>query len=68
MDNFKDKINQILLIAAIVSIVIGLIKEGFPDGLVDGISIVIALVIITVISSFNNYRSEAKLAKLILLR
>ena len=56
-----------MLIAAIVSIVIGLIKEGFPDGLVDGVSIAMALVIITVVSSINNLISERKLAKLVLL-
>ena len=56
-----------MLVAAIVSIVIGLIKEGFPDGLVDGVSIAMALVIITVVSSINNLISERKLAKLVLL-
>jgi magnesium-transporting ATPase (P-type) len=65
MENFEDKINQILLVAAIVSVIIGLIKEGFPDGLVDGISIALALIIITVVSSFNNYISERKLAELV---
>ena len=53
--------------AAIVSVVIGLIKEGFPGGLVDGISIAIALIIITVVSSVNNYISEGKLAIMIVL-
>ena len=65
MENFEDKINQILLVAAIVSVIIGLIKEGFPEGLVDGISIALALIIITVVSSFNNYVSERKLATLV---
>ena len=65
MENFEDKINQILLVAAIVSVIIGLIKEGFPDGLVDGISIAFALIIITVVSSANNYISERKLATLV---
>lgn len=65
MDNFEDKINQILLVACIVSIIIGLIKEGFPDGLVDGISIAFALIIITVVSSFNNFISERKLKHLV---
>lgn len=65
MENFEDKINQILLVAAIVSVIIGIIKEGFPDGLVDGISIAFALLIITVVSSANNYVSERKLARLV---
>lgn len=56
-----------MVVAAVVSIVIGLIKEGFPEGLVDGVSITIALLIITVVNSANNYVSEKKLQKLILL-
>jgi len=58
MENFEDRINQILLGAAAVSIVIGLVKEGFPDGLTEGLSICLALVIIITVSSANNYSSE----------
>jgi P-type Ca2+ transporter type 2C len=65
MDNFDDKINLILLAAAAVSIVIGLIKEGWPEGLIEGTSIMIALIIIIVVNSGNNWVSERQLAKLI---
>jgi len=65
MENFEDRINQILLLAAIVSIIIGCIKEGFPEGLVDGVSIMLALTIISVVNSVNNYISERKLRDLI---
>jgi magnesium-transporting ATPase (P-type) len=65
MENFDDKINRILLIAAIVSIVIGLIQHGWPDGMLEGTSIMIALCIIIVVSSGNNYASEQRLAKLV---
>lgn len=67
MENFDDKINQILLVAAIVSIVIGLITEGFPEGMVDGVSIGFALIIVTVVGSYNNWVAENKLGKLILI-
>jgi len=65
MENFDDKINLILLAAAGVSIVIGLIKDGFPEGLIEGVSIMIALVIIIVVNSGNNWVSERQLAKLV---
>jgi len=65
MENFDDPINCILLGAAIVSIIIGLIKDGFPRGLIDGTSIIIALGIICVVNSVNNYISERRLAALI---
>jgi len=57
-ENFEDKINQILCLAAVVSIVIGLIKEGYPQGLIEGTSIIIALMIIIIVSSGNNWFSE----------
>ena len=57
MDNFKDFINQVLLVACIVSMTMGYFKDG-PSGLVEGISIAIALVLITAVSSYNNYVAE----------
>ena len=54
-----------LLAAAIVSVIVGCIKEGFPNGLIDGTSIFIALFIITAINSVNNIISESKLKDLI---
>jgi magnesium-transporting ATPase (P-type) len=65
LDNFEDPINQILLAAAIVSIIIGFIKDGFPNGLIDGISIFVALFIISAVNSVNNIVSEKKLRDLI---
>jgi len=65
MENFDDTINKILLAAAIVSIIIGLIKEGFPEGMIEGTSILIALNIIIVVNSGNNYISERRLADLV---
>jgi magnesium-transporting ATPase (P-type) len=65
MDNFDDPINRVLLAAAVVSLVIGVLQEGFPGGLIEGTSIIIALTIIIVVGSVNNYRSERKLAELV---
>jgi len=66
-ENFDDTINQILFAAAVVSIIIGLVKEGFPDGLIEGTSILISLTIIIVVNSGNNWVSERRLAKLVAL-
>jgi Ca2+-transporting ATPase len=67
MENFDDPINVILLGAAIVSVVIGLLKEGFPEGLIEGTSIMIALFLIIVVNSGNNWISERRLANLVKL-
>lgn len=67
MENFDDRINQILAVAALVSLVIGVIQEGFPQGLIEGASIIIALTIIIVVGSGNNYISEKRLADLVKL-
>lgn len=63
MENFGDRINQLLIVAAIISIIIGLFREGVK-GLIEGASILFALVIIITVSSANNYMSELKLAML----
>ena len=65
MENFDDRINQILLLAAIVSLVIGYIQHGFPKGMLEGGSIIMALCIIIIVSSGNNYASERRLANLV---
>lgn len=67
MENFEDAINQILLAAAVVSIIIGLIQHPFPEGMIEGTSIMIALFIIITVNSGNNYFSERRLAELLAL-
>ena len=66
LENFNDPINVILCGAAVVSIIIGIIREGFPEGLTEGLSIMIALVIIFVVNSGNNYMSERQLANMLM--
>ena len=66
LENFEDPINQILVVAAIVSLFIGVLKDG-RDGLIEPLSIVTALIIITVVNSANNYASEVKLRDLLML-
>ena len=54
-----------MLASAIVSIIIGCLKDGFPNGLIDGVSIFLALLIISAVNSVNNIVSESKLRDLI---
>lgn len=54
------------MVAAIISLVIGVLKDG-REGLIEPLSIVMALIIITVVNSANNYASEVKLRDLLML-
>jgi len=65
LDGFKDPINQILMVAAFVSIVIGVSKEGVPEGLIEGTSICIALSIILSVGSTNEYVANVRLSKML---
>ncbi len=54
---FEDTILQILIGAAIVSKIVGIIKDGWM-GLVERGSILMAVVIIVAITTANNYKKE----------
>jgi Ca2+ transporting ATPase len=54
---FEDTILQILIAAAIISTIVGVIKDGMI-GLVEGGSILLAVVIIVAITTGNNYKKE----------
>jgi Ca2+ transporting ATPase len=58
LENFEDRILQILLIAATVSLIIGVWKEGWAKGWIEGSSIYLAIVIIVSVTSGNNYIKE----------
>ena len=58
LENFEDRILQILLLAATVSLIIGIIENGWKSGWIDGLSIYIAVVIIVTVTSGNNYLKE----------
>jgi len=52
-DNLNDKFTIILIIAAFVSLALGIYTEGFKYGWIDGLSITIAVVIITTVNTVN---------------
>lgn len=63
MECFEDTILQILIGAAIVSLVVGVIQHGFA-GLIEGASILISISIIVVVTAGNNWVKERQFQEL----
>ena len=55
---------KLLLGAAIVSTVLGIIKDGIKEGALEGMSIFIAIALIVVTTAGNNYMKEKQFRKL----
>lgn len=58
LENFEDRILQILLIAATVALIVGVVQHGWETGWVEGMSIYIAVCIIVTVTAGNNYIKE----------
>ena len=65
LENFEDRILQILLLAATVALVVGVIQHGWKHGWVEGLSIFIAVFIIVAVTAGNNYVKEKQFQKLV---
>lgn len=65
LENFEDRILQILLLAATVALVIGIVQHGWKHGWVEGLSIFIAVSIIVAVTAGNNYVKEKQFQKLV---
>jgi magnesium-transporting ATPase (P-type) len=63
MDCFEDRILQILIAAAIVSLVVGVLQNGV-HGLIEGVSILVSIVIIVSVTSVNNWIKEKQFQEL----
>jgi magnesium-transporting ATPase (P-type) len=64
----EDKILRILLLAATVSLGIGIWKEGVEKGWYEGVTIYLAVIIITAVSATNDYVKEKQFRKLNAIR
>lgn len=53
-----------LIVAAFVSLAIGIWKDGLAYGWIDGISICVAICIITTVNTVNEVKKENQFAKL----
>ena len=63
---FEDDMLQLLLLAALVSLIVGVINDGFKNGWIEGTSIFLAVAIITVVTTTNNYAKQKQFLKLYL--
>lgn len=65
LEPLEDRILQILLLAATVALIIGVIQHGWDSGWVEGLSIFIAVFIIVTVTAANNYSKEKQFQKLV---
>ena len=64
LECFEDPTLKVLLVSAIVSLIIGLLKEGLKTGWIEGCAIFGAVFIVTGISSSLNYNEQLQFRKL----
>lgn len=64
VESMEDEMLQILLVASVVSTIIGVLQEGFATGWIEGFSIFLAVFIVVAISSFQNYSKEEQFNEL----
>jgi len=64
VENFEDFILKVLIAAAAVSLVLGIINEGIAKGWIEGVSIFIAIAIILTVNTSNNYIKEKQFQEL----
>jgi len=61
---FDDTMLKVLLLASFVSLIIGVINDGWENGWIEGSSIFLAVAIITSVTASNNYVKEKQFQKL----
>lgn len=64
IDCFKDTTLQVLVVAAIVSLIIGIAKDGITTGWIEGTAIASAVLIVVSITSYMNYDEKEQFLKL----
>ena len=63
IESFEDTTVIILIIAAVVSLAVGLYEDP-TKGWIEGSAILFAVVLVAVVTATNNYRKEAQFRKL----
>jgi len=61
---FEDTMLRILTVAAIVSLIVGILQDGVETGWMEGVAIIFAVFIVVSVSSINNYMKEKQFAEL----
>jgi len=60
----EDKMLRILIAAAFISLVIGVVEEGWEEGWIEGFAIFVAVITIVCVTAGNNYMKEKQFRKL----
>jgi magnesium-transporting ATPase (P-type) len=55
---------KVLIVAAIVSLILGIATEGWDDGWYEGVAILVAVAIIVNVTATNNWLKERQFQKL----
>lgn len=63
VDTFNDATLQILLVAAVVSLIIGIYDDP-ATGYVEGMAIIVACLIVSVVTAVNDYQKESQFREL----
>lgn len=64
LDAFGDEMLVILLVAAFVSLTIGILKDGIQTGWIEGTAIFVAVFIVVNITAYNNKKEEEEFNQL----
>lgn len=64
LECFEDTMLQVLLLAAAVSLLVGIWKDGIAEGWLEGVTIYVAVVLIVAVTSGNNYIKQKQFQKL----
>ena len=64
LECFEDIMLRVLLIASIISLAIGLLKDGIKTGWIEGTAIFFAVFLVVTISSYMNYQKQEQFLKL----
>lgn len=58
LNTFEDQMLRVLLVAAFVSLAIGILKDGLETGWIEGVAIFFAVFIVVNITSYMNFQEE----------
>ena len=61
---FEDPTLRVLLVASIISLIIGVAKDGLKTGWIEGTAIIFAVFLVVSISSYMNYQEMEQFLKL----
>ena len=64
IEQFEDLMLKILTVAAIFSLIVGMIKDGVEKGWAEGLTIFIAVILVVTVTAVNNYLKEQQFARL----